>query len=174
MCSPETSIHTRSIRRRSLEDGILHSHRREKLKSYTIYYYYLRRPINFIFITLHWLWRCIKKTSSEIELCVAILLNKFRHVILHLRIVADFWMQGNVSSSYTYRSWFPSIFCDYSCCWYTPRLFITLDYISVSLISCAKCVFINVSGVYFYHIYFIGLRHQPRMRSSSASSSSSL
>jgi hypothetical protein len=32
--SSKTSIHTRSTRRHITEDGILHSHRREKLKSY--------------------------------------------------------------------------------------------------------------------------------------------
>jgi hypothetical protein len=34
--SPETSVHTRSTRRHIPEDGILHSHRREDLKSYII------------------------------------------------------------------------------------------------------------------------------------------
>jgi hypothetical protein len=32
--SSETSVHTRSTRRQIPEDGILHSHRRENLKSY--------------------------------------------------------------------------------------------------------------------------------------------
>jgi hypothetical protein len=32
--SPETSVLTRATRRNILEDGILHSHRRENLKSY--------------------------------------------------------------------------------------------------------------------------------------------
>jgi hypothetical protein len=35
--SSETSVHTRSTRRHIPEDGILHSHRRENLKSYNIY-----------------------------------------------------------------------------------------------------------------------------------------
>jgi hypothetical protein len=34
--SSETSVHTRSIRRHIPEDGILHSHRRENLKSYKL------------------------------------------------------------------------------------------------------------------------------------------
>jgi hypothetical protein len=33
ICSSETSVHTRSTRRHIPEDGILHSHRRENLKS---------------------------------------------------------------------------------------------------------------------------------------------
>jgi hypothetical protein len=32
--SPQTSVLTRAIRRKIPEDGILHSHRRENLKSY--------------------------------------------------------------------------------------------------------------------------------------------
>jgi hypothetical protein len=35
-CSSETSVHTRSTRRHIPEDGILHSHRRENLKSNTV------------------------------------------------------------------------------------------------------------------------------------------
>jgi hypothetical protein len=34
----ETSVHTRSIRRHIPEEGILHSHRRENLKSYKCHY----------------------------------------------------------------------------------------------------------------------------------------
>jgi hypothetical protein len=37
ICSSETSVHTRSTRRYIPEDGVLHSHRRENLKSYTSY-----------------------------------------------------------------------------------------------------------------------------------------
>jgi hypothetical protein len=33
-CSSETSVHTRSTQRHIPENGILHSHRRENLKSY--------------------------------------------------------------------------------------------------------------------------------------------
>jgi hypothetical protein len=33
--SSETSVHTRTTRRHIPEDGILHGHRRESLKSYT-------------------------------------------------------------------------------------------------------------------------------------------
>jgi hypothetical protein len=43
--SSETSIHTRSTRRHIPEDGILHSHRRENLKSYTDINYWLRKWI---------------------------------------------------------------------------------------------------------------------------------
>jgi hypothetical protein len=35
LSSSETSVLTRATRRNILEDGILHSHRRENLKSYT-------------------------------------------------------------------------------------------------------------------------------------------
>jgi hypothetical protein len=34
--SSETSVHTRSTRRHNPDDGILHSHRRENLKSYML------------------------------------------------------------------------------------------------------------------------------------------
>jgi hypothetical protein len=53
ICSPETSINTRTTRRHTPENGILHSHRRENLKSYTPSYnfkfyqleiLYLRNP----------------------------------------------------------------------------------------------------------------------------------
>jgi hypothetical protein len=37
ICSSETSVHTTSTRRHIPEDGILHSHRRENLKSYKRY-----------------------------------------------------------------------------------------------------------------------------------------
>jgi hypothetical protein len=36
--SSETSVLTRATRRNNPEDTILHSHRRENLKSYTIFY----------------------------------------------------------------------------------------------------------------------------------------
>jgi hypothetical protein len=44
----ETSVRTRDKRRHIPEDGILHSHRRENLKSYTIHKY-----IQYDFIKLH-------------------------------------------------------------------------------------------------------------------------
>jgi hypothetical protein len=37
ICSSATSVYTRSTRRHIPEDGILHTHRRENLKSYTTY-----------------------------------------------------------------------------------------------------------------------------------------
>jgi hypothetical protein len=40
-CSSETSVHIRSTRRHIPEDGILHSHRRENLDSYTVYIIFL-------------------------------------------------------------------------------------------------------------------------------------
>jgi hypothetical protein len=36
ICSSETSVHTRSIRRHIPEDGVLHNHRCENLKSYDL------------------------------------------------------------------------------------------------------------------------------------------
>jgi hypothetical protein len=39
ICSSETSVHTLSTWRHTPEDGILHSHRRENLKSYTYVIY---------------------------------------------------------------------------------------------------------------------------------------
>jgi hypothetical protein len=36
LCSSETSLLTRAIRRNTPEDAILHSHRRENLKSYPL------------------------------------------------------------------------------------------------------------------------------------------
>jgi hypothetical protein len=37
LCSSETSVLTRATRRNITEDGILHSHRRENLKSYIFF-----------------------------------------------------------------------------------------------------------------------------------------
>jgi hypothetical protein len=45
LSSSETSVLTRATRRNILQDGILHSHRRENLKSYIIFHSY---TFNFI------------------------------------------------------------------------------------------------------------------------------
>jgi hypothetical protein len=43
--SSETSVFTRATRRNNPEDTILHSHRRENLKSYTHYHAYTSLPL---------------------------------------------------------------------------------------------------------------------------------
>jgi hypothetical protein len=47
--SSETSVHTRATRRNVPEDNILHSHRRENLKSYNV-----KKVLNFYAEDLHW------------------------------------------------------------------------------------------------------------------------
>jgi hypothetical protein len=43
--SSETSVLTRATRRNNPEDTILHSHRRENLKSYILSYLFLKSPV---------------------------------------------------------------------------------------------------------------------------------
>jgi hypothetical protein len=63
--SSETSVHTRSTRRHIPEDGILHSHRRENLKSYNNRYNSNKVHALFLKITLG-SYNCNRSTLSKL------------------------------------------------------------------------------------------------------------
>jgi hypothetical protein len=85
--SSETSVLTRATRRYIQEDGILHSHRREILKSYielTGYIFTKRKQLRMTLTKTHWLLGRKSKLST----------SKKENILIHKAIFKPMWTYG--------------------------------------------------------------------------------
>jgi hypothetical protein len=76
LSSSETSVRTRATRRNILEDDILHSHRRENLKSYTE-----TDPVSETLCFLYLKFRTVNKVPTPITASVTVLLQSISHIV---------------------------------------------------------------------------------------------